>query len=51
VDLKTVKDLAGHSSLDITLKYAHLAPEVSQDAIAKLNKRFDLVVDSHAAAG
>lgn len=50
VDLKTVKELAGHEDIRMTMRYAHLAPETSDDAIKALNKRFYLPVDSSVAA-
>jgi len=37
VDLRTVQELAGHRSISMTVRYAHLAPEHNQAAIEKLD--------------
>lgn len=37
VPILTVKELCGHKTIEVTLKYAHLAPHNLTDAIAKLN--------------
>jgi integrase len=35
----TVRDLLGHSSFAMSLRYAHLAPDQRREAVAKLNER------------
>ena len=37
VDLRTVAELMGHKSLQMTFRYAHLAPEHNAAAVAKLD--------------
>jgi integrase len=36
VNLNTTRDLLGHGSLQMTLRYAHLAPDQRREAVAKL---------------
>ena len=38
VDLKTVRELLGHKSIAMTLRYAHLAPEHKAAAVESLVK-------------
>lgn len=39
VDLKTVQDLAGHRSITMTARYAHLAPQHLAGAVEKLDSQ------------
>ena len=39
VPLNTVRDLLGHSTVGMSLRYAHLAPDQRREAVAKLNER------------
>ena len=37
VALKAVQDLLGHATIDMTMRYAHLSPEVKRDAVRLLD--------------
>jgi integrase len=37
VPMRAVQELMGHPSIVITMRYAHLAPEVSRDAVKLLD--------------
>lgn len=37
VPLKTVQELLGHASIEMTMRYAHLSPDVKRDAVSFLD--------------
>jgi hypothetical protein len=39
VPLNTVRDLLGHGSVQMSLRYAHLAPDQRREAVSKLNDK------------
>jgi hypothetical protein len=38
VALKAVQELLGHATIDMTMRYAHLSPEVKRDAVRVLDR-------------
>jgi len=48
VDLRTVQELLGHKSFEMTLRYAHLSPEHKKAALDILGKR--LKISTHAVS-
>jgi integrase len=38
VPLKSIQELLGHSTMEMTMRYAHLSPEVNRDAVATLDE-------------
>ena len=46
VDLATVKELLGHKSLDMTMRYSHLSPWHKEQAVARLENQMDTNMDT-----
>jgi hypothetical protein len=44
--LKEVQELLGHESIQVTMRYAHLAPERMRDAVAVLDSSPDKALDA-----
>jgi len=44
VDLVSVKELLGHSSINVTMRYAHTNREAKARAVSLLGKRSDKTV-------
>jgi site-specific recombinase XerD len=38
VALKAVQELLGHATIDMTMRYAHLSPDVKRDAVQLLDR-------------
>ncbi len=36
---KAVQELLGHASIEVTMRYAHLSPDVKKDAVRALEQR------------
>ena len=39
VDMRTVAEILGHKTMQMTQRYAHLSPEHLKDAVAKMNHK------------
>jgi integrase len=37
--LKAVQELLGHSTIEMTMRYSHLSPDVRKDAVRLLDQR------------
>jgi integrase len=51
VNLTSVKELMGHKTIAMTLRYAHLAPDFQRDAIHRLDTSMDTSRTGHAVTG
>ena len=43
VDLNTIRDILGHKSLDMVLRYAHLSPTHQANAVSRLDRQMDTI--------
>ncbi len=48
VSIKAVQDLLGHATLEVTLRYAHLSPDVTRNAVLALDVGGDTGGDTRA---
>jgi site-specific recombinase XerD len=39
VDMRTVAEILGHKTMQMTQRYTHLSPEHLKDAVAKMNHK------------
>jgi integrase len=40
--LKAIQELLGHANIQMTMRYAHLSPEIARDAVQLLDRRSNL---------
>jgi len=50
VPLKAIQELLGHSTIEMTMRYAHLSPTVKRDAVAQLDRPAPGILGSGAEA-
>jgi site-specific recombinase XerD len=49
--LRAVQELLGHATIQMTMRYAHLAPEVARDAVRLLDEPRGSGVAAEAKSG
>jgi integrase len=49
VPLKAVQELLGHATIDMTMRYAHLSPDVKRDAVLALEGVANSTWTAHGA--
>ena len=48
--IKAVQELLGHATIVMTMRYAHLAPEVTRDAVNLLDRPIESANGNYATA-
>ena len=51
VPLKAVHELMGYATIEMTLRYAHLSPEVGRGAVQLLDRHGNSMVNGHNPVG
>ena len=50
VSLKAVQELLGHATIEMTMRYAHLSPDVKRDAVQLLDRAWAQPAAANSAA-
>jgi integrase len=48
--LQEVQELLGHTTIEMTMRYAHLSPEAKKDAVRALDARYTTAGNEEAVA-